>query len=109
MFEMGISGIDLTVSALLAHNMGVLTVNPSVSMVRTVVAQANAETVIDSVALFATPHAFPRHMGMGFGDMVLNGHADLMDPHFGEGGGNVKGRVYVMLETSQGVGSGEAG
>jgi len=46
----GVSGVDLAVSAFQTHNVGVLKVNSSMSVMRAVAAKANAETVVDGVA-----------------------------------------------------------
>ena len=97
MLKVGVSGIDFTVSTFEAHDMGILTIDPSVSVARAVVAQTNAVIVVNCMALFPAPHAFLWHTGLSFSDLVLDRPADLADLHFGEGRGNVKRGVNVML------------
>jgi len=102
-------GVDLTVSVLQAHGMGILTVDASVSSPRAVATKAYAEAVIDGVTDLATPHALLGVASAFFSNLVANRGADLLDPRGREGGSDVEGRVDVALEASKGVGPSESG
>jgi len=105
----GVSRINDTVPAFHAHDVGIFTVDPGVSTTRAVATQANAETVIDGVALFAAPHTFTGHTCPGLGDTVPDGRADLADLRFGEGRHCVERGVDVTLKASECIGPGETG
>jgi len=64
--------------------MGVLTVHPSMTAVRTVAAKADAEATVNGVTRLATPHTLCRVASALLGDSIANGGADLPDPRGGK-------------------------
>jgi len=88
--------------------MRVLAVYSSMSATRAVVTQTDAKTVINSMALFATPHALLRHMCLSLSDAILDRCADFTDLCLGERRGDMKGQVNVTLNASESISSGKA-
>jgi len=103
------SRVDLAVSVLQTHTMGILTFNSGVTSTQTVAIQTNAETIVDGVARFAAPHALLGVACAFFCDSVTDRGTDLLDLHDRERRSDVKGGVDVALEASQGIGPGETG
>jgi len=79
-----VSRIDLTVSVLQAHTVGVLAIHASVTPSRAVAAKANTVTAVNGVTFLTAPHALPWVTGALLRDSVADGSADLLDPRSGE-------------------------
>jgi len=95
--------VNLAVPIFQAHSVGILAIDPRVSLARTVAAKADAVTGVDGVTHLAAPHTLLWVTSTFLSDLVAEGGSYLLDACCREGGGDVKGSVNVMLKTPYGV------